>query len=73
MEFTKVERLIRIRYIVALALIALMVTAAYLNLQRAGSEQRNLAELIDLASRQPVQAQQIAYFSLLAIPASSER
>ena len=52
MENVKAVRLLRIRYIVGLGLIALLVTGSYLTKQRVIAEQHNFAELINLAGHQ---------------------
>jgi len=64
MENVKAVRLLRIRYIVGLGLIALLVTGSYLTKQRVIAEQNNFAELINLAGHQSGLAHRIAYFSL---------
>jgi signal transduction histidine kinase len=73
MEHSKAIRQFRTRYLVALALIALTLSLAYLGLQRIGIERQAQYELTYLAARQPGQAQQVAYLGLLAISADSER
>ena len=73
MEHSKAIRIIRTRYLVALVLIALTVSLAYLGQQRIGMERQALAELVNLASRQPGQAQRVAYLGLVTISAGSER
>jgi signal transduction histidine kinase/CheY-like chemotaxis protein len=73
MEHSKAIRQFRTRYLVALALIALTLSLAYLGLQRIGIERQAQYELTYLAARQPGQAQQVAYLGLLAISANSER
>ena len=64
MENVKAVRLLRIRYIVGLGLIALLVTGSYLTKQRIIAQQHNFAELINLAGHQSGLAHRIAYFSL---------
>ena len=73
MEYTIAVRLIRTRYLVALALIALLVTASYLTMQRATTQQHKLAELADLAAQQSGQARRIALFGLLLMTTADER
>jgi len=64
MKNVKAVRLLRIRYIVGLGLIALLVTGSYLTKQRVIAEQNSFAELINLAGHQSGLAHRIAYFSL---------
>ena len=71
MENVKAVRLLRIRYIVGLGLIALLVSGSYLTKQRVIAEQRNFAELINLAGHQSGLAHRIAYFSLEMITTDS--
>ncbi|MDH3449266.1 MAG: ATP-binding protein [Gammaproteobacteria bacterium] len=72
MEYVKAVRQIRIRYILALGLIALPVTGSYLAMQRVISEQRSFAELVSLAGHQSGLANRIAYFSLLMATTDDE-
>jgi len=65
MVYTKVVRLIRTRYQVALTLIAALATTAYLTLQGAATQQRQLTLLVEMIGQQSGQAQRIAYLSLL--------
>ena len=64
MDKNKTAGSLRIRYILGLTLIALLVTGAYLSMQRIISEQRNFASLISLAGHQAGLANRIVYFSL---------
>ena len=72
MEYVKAVSQIRLRYLVALSLIALLVTASFLTMQRIVSQQRNFAELINLAGHQSGLAHRIAFFSLLMVTATDE-
>lgn len=54
---------LRFRYIIALSVIALLVTASYITMQRVISEQRNFASLVNLAGHQAGLVSRIAYFS----------
>ena len=73
METKKAVRQIRIRYLLALALIALLVTGSYVSMQRIISEQRHFGELISLAGHQAGLANRIAYFSLLMVTTDDEQ
>lgn len=63
---------LRIRYIVGLTVIALLVTASYLAMQRIISEQRNFARLVNLAGHQSGLSNRIAYFAGLMATTDNE-
>ncbi|MCP4875071.1 MAG: response regulator [Gammaproteobacteria bacterium] len=71
MENINAVRLLRVRYIVGLSLIALFVTGSYLALQRVNFEQRGFAEVIDLAENQSGLANRIAYFGVTMVNATN--
>jgi signal transduction histidine kinase/CheY-like chemotaxis protein len=73
METIEAVRIIRIRYLVALALIALLVTGSYLSMQRIIAQQRNFNQLVSLASHQAGLAHRIAYLSLLMVTTDDEQ
>ena len=64
MENVNAVRLLRVRYMIGLGLIALLVTGSYLTKQRVIAEQNNFAELINLSGHQSGLAHRVAYFSL---------
>ncbi len=71
MQTIKAARSIRIRYLVALGLIAALVSGSYLSMQRIIAQQRDFSELIDLAGGQSGLANRIAYFGLLMITSNN--
>jgi diguanylate cyclase (GGDEF)-like protein/PAS domain S-box-containing protein len=56
-------RSLRIRYIIGLLMIALLVTASYVTMQRIVSEQGDFARIINLAGHQSGLSNRIAYFA----------
>lgn len=56
-------RNLRLRYIVGLSVIALLVTASFITMQRVVSEQRGFARLVNLAGHQSGLSNRIAYFA----------
>ncbi len=72
MDKIKAVRFIRFRYVVALILVAMMVTASFLTMQRIISQQRHFAELINVAGHQSGLANRIAFFSLLMVTSTDE-
>lgn len=73
MVYTKVVRLIRTRYLVALALIAALATTAYLTLQWAATQQRQLTALVEMTGQQSGQARRIAFLSLLLMTSADNQ
>ena len=65
-------RNLRLRYILGLSVIAFLVTASYITMQRVVSKQRDFAKLINLASHQSGLTNRIAYFSSLMASTSDE-
>jgi diguanylate cyclase (GGDEF)-like protein len=63
---------LRLRYIVGLTMIALLVTASYLTMQRIVSEQRNFARIINIAGHQSGLSNRIAYFAGLMATTDDE-
>jgi diguanylate cyclase (GGDEF)-like protein len=57
------SRSLRIRYVVGLLMIALLVTASYVTMQRIVAEQSNFARIINLAGHQAGLSNRIAYFA----------
>lgn len=53
---------LRIRYILALSIIALLVTSSYLTMQRVISKQRDFSNIINLAGHQLGRINQVAYW-----------
>ena len=72
MENINAVRLLRIRYVIGLGLIALLVSGSYLTMQQAISKQRIFADVINLAGHQVGLANRIAYFSLIMITTDDE-
>lgn len=60
MENVNAVRLLRVRYMIGLGLIALLVTGSYLTNQRVIAEQNNFAELINLSGHQSGLAHRVA-------------
>ncbi len=67
MQTINAARSIRIRYLVALGLIAALLSGSYLSMQRIIAQQRDFSELTDLAGQQSGLANRIAYFGLLMV------
>lgn len=63
---------LRLRYIIGLSVIALLVTASFITMQRVVSEQREFASLINLASHQAGLSNRIAYFGSLMVTTGEE-
>jgi diguanylate cyclase (GGDEF)-like protein/PAS domain S-box-containing protein len=61
----RAARLLRARYVLALAAIALLVSASFFTMQRLVSEQRRYAQLVNLAGHQSGLVNRIAYFASL--------
>ncbi len=68
----KTVRNLRIRYLIGLSAIALLITASFIMLQRAISEQSNFSALVNLAGHQAGLANRIAYFSSLMVTINDE-
>jgi diguanylate cyclase (GGDEF)-like protein len=65
-------RSLRARYILGLTVIALLITASYMTVQRIVSEQRNFAKIINLAGHQAGLSNRIAYFAGLMATTEDE-
>ncbi len=65
-------RSLRARYILGLTVIALLISASYLTVQRIVSEQRNFAKIINLAGHQAGLSNRIAYFAGLMATTQDE-
>lgn len=63
---------LRLRYLFGLSLIALLVTASFLTMQRVVSEQRNFSSVINLASHQASLVNRISYFANIIATTSDE-
>lgn len=59
----KTARSLRARYLIGLTVIALLVTASFMTMQRVVSEQRNFARLVNLAGHQSGLVNRVAYFA----------
>jgi diguanylate cyclase (GGDEF)-like protein len=59
----KTTRSLRFRYLVGLSAIALLVTASYVTMQRVVSEQRNFAQVVNIAGHQGGLVNRVAYFA----------
>jgi hypothetical protein len=65
-------RNLRIRYIIGLSVIALLITASFITMQRVISEQSNFSSLINLAGHQAGLANRISYFASLMVTTKDE-
>ena len=63
MPSLKAVKSLRTRYIIGLTVIALLVTASFMTMQRIVSEQRNFSKLVNLAGHQSGLSNRIAYFA----------
>lgn len=72
MSHRRITRSLRLRYIVGLSVIALLVTASFITMQRVVSEQKGFAALINLAGHQSGLTNRIAYFSNLLATTDDE-
>lgn len=63
---------LRLRYILAISVIALLVTASFITMQRVISEQREFSHIINLASHQSGMANRIAYFVTIMATTTEE-
>ena len=72
MEKIRAERLLRVRYLIGLGLIALLVTGAYATMSLVLAEQRNFARLINYAGHQSGLANRIAYFGMMMAHADGD-
>ncbi|NEX17149.1 MAG: GGDEF domain-containing protein [Halochromatium sp.] len=59
----KTAQFLRFRYLAGLIAIALLVTASYVTMQRVVSEQRNFAQVVNLAGHQSGLVNRVAYFA----------
>ena len=66
------ERSLRARYVLGLAALGLLVTAAYFGMQQLVAEQRDYAGLIALAGRQAGLTERIAYFAGVLVTSGDE-
>ncbi len=71
MEKQSAVRILRIRYLVGLGLIALLVSASHLTIQQVVAAQRNYASVVDLAAHQAGLVHRIAHFARLMASASN--
>jgi len=72
MPSLKAVKSLRARYIMGLTLIALLVTASFMTMQRIVSEQRNFSQLVNLAGHQSGLSNRIAYFASLMATTDDE-
>jgi len=68
----KTVRNLRIRYIIGLSVIALLVSASFITMQRVVSEQRKFSSLVNLAGHQAGLANRISYFASLMVTTRDE-
>ncbi len=73
MEKQTAVRILRIRYLVGLGLIALLVSASHLTIQQVVAKQRNYASVINLAGHQAGLTHRIAHFARLMASAGNPR
>ncbi len=71
MEKQTAVKILRIRYLVGLSLIALLVSASHLTIQQVVAAQRNYAAVVNLAAHQAGLAHRIAHFARLMASASN--
>lgn len=71
-NFSNSVQSLRFRYLLAISLIALLVTGSYISMQKVIEEQKNYSKVINLASHQSGLANRIAYFSSLMATTSDE-
>ncbi|MBL7002746.1 MAG: hypothetical protein ISR69_01795 [Gammaproteobacteria bacterium] len=72
LNFSNSVQGLRFRYLLAISLIALLVTGSYISMHKVIEEQKNYSKVINLASHQSGLANRIAYFSSLMASTSDE-
>ncbi len=63
---------LRFRYVVGLSVIAILVTASFITMQKVVSEQRNFSSLVNLAGHQSGLVNRIAFFTTLMSTTTDE-
>ncbi|MEE4242505.1 MAG: EAL domain-containing protein [Desulfopila sp.] len=63
---------IRLRYVLGLSVIAILITASFITMQKVVSDQRDFSSLVNLAGHQAGLSNRIAYFSSLMATTADE-